>query len=681
MKKVLVFITLTIILLTIGASAMNIYAKTATKKMSKKVDTMEIMNQSEYQDNKQSEIKESKSLKNNTKNDAEIKEEKVSTNSSDKSREKIQDNIKEETKNNKNEEKVSTESNEKTKDDTQNNKKEVKVSTDSSEKVKEDMQNSQKDDSLSINSNVESSDKITNNVKETKDIIIINAIKSIAFKESVYYILKNMQYQLNPIIEPVESLNNNLVWKSSDVNIATVNEEGVVTTYRDGKATIEVTSKDNDSIKAACTIVVYSNIETIKINSEDLNLKTGEEKKLTVSYTPENCLNKDIVWTSSDNNIATVTNDGVVSTVGVGTVIITATSKYNPSIVSMIKIDVTSPVMSVPPTNPIEPIVKSTQNIVFNPTKNFVVLTDYSSVKATSKYKIEITDSNGNIMPNNDFNISSSNSAIANVVDGTIYGKSEGRAVITISPNIDPTQSKEIEVNVVTSLHVKAKLKKKKTLRNVLTNETVSFKKGTTGIYNGITKNHPKAGQNASVYKNGDTILIDGNYYYIDPKDVEVYRYSISNRYSNNVAEEFVNFNNFTSKTNYLFWSNQSTETEYMFKKVNNRWVLFKTFTIRSGDALGLLNNNGAGATGIHFGQNNQFGWLDYKTIFQSLPSIQKSVVVGQHNNPWHSTPKVSSDKNYTLPYTHGCTGFSSTDLKWIIKNHKKFFKTRIIDF
>ena len=660
MKKVLVFITLTIVLLTIGASAMNIYAKTATKKMSKKVKTMEIMNQSEYQDNKQSEIKESKSLKNNTKNDAEIKEEKVSTNSSDKSREKIQDNIKEETKNNKNEE---------------------KVSTDSSEKVKEDMQNSQKDDSLSINSNVESSDKITNNVKETKDIIITNAIKSITFKESEYYILKNKQYQLNPIIEPVESLNNNLVWKSSDVNIATVNEQGVVTTYRDGKATIEVTSKDNDSIKAACTIVVYSNIETIKINSEDLNLKMGEEKKLTVSYTPENCLNKDIVWTSSDNNIATVTEDGVVSTVGVGTVIITATSKYNPSIVSMIKIDVTSPVMSVPPINPIAPTVKSTQNIVFNPTKNFVVLTDYSSVKAASKYKIEITDSNGNIMPNNDFNISSSNSAIANVVDGTIYGKSEGRAVITISPNIDPTQTKEIEVNVVTSLHVKAKLKKKKTLRNVLTNETVSLKKGTTGIYNGITKNHPKAGQNASVYKNGDIILIDGNYYYIDPKDVEVYRYSISNRYSNNVAEEFVNFNNFTSKTNYLFWSNQSTETEYMFKKVNNRWTLFKTFTIRSGDALGLLNNNGAGATGIHFAPNNQFGWLDYKTIFQGLPSIQKSVVEGQHNNPWHSTPKVENDKKYTLPYTHGCTGFSSADLKWIIKQHKKFYRTRIIDF
>ena len=628
MKKIALFILLTIILITIGASSMDIIAKNKTKEIAKKIDTREIMNQAEYQDDKQEEVKENKSANENSKKETEIKEEKVSTDSNNKTKEEIQDN-----------------------------KKEEKVSTNSNNKIKEEIQDNKKEEQSPNNSNDESSKKSTNNFKDTKKIKTTNAIQSISFKNYTYYILKNKQYKLNPIITPSENTYNTLTWKSTDTNIATVNEEGIITTYRNGKTTIEVTSKDNDSIKAACTIIVYSNIEAIKINSNDLNLKVGEEIKLTVSYTPEDCLNKNIIWTSSDSNIATITENGEVNAIGVGTAIITATSKDNPSIFSIIKVNV----ISVPST--VISKTKTNPNIVFNPTKSFVVLTDYTSVKAASKYKIEITDSNGKIMSNDKFNFKSSNNAIANVVDGTIYGKSEGKAIIKISHKTNPSQTKEIEVNVVTSLHVKAKLKKKKTLRNILTNKTVTFNKGTIGIYNGITKNHPKAGQNASVYKNGNIIQIKGNYYQIDPKDVEAYRYEISNRYSNKVAEEFVNYNKFTSKTNYLFWSNQSTETEYMFKKVNNRWVLFKTFTIRSGDALGLLNNNGAGATGIRFGPNNQFGWLDYKTIFQGLPSIQKSVVTGQHNNPWHSTPKVSTDKKYTLPYTHGCTGFSSTDL------------------
>ena len=64
----------------------------------------------------------------------------------------------------------------------------------------------------------------------------------------------------------------------------------------------------------------------VALNESGLQIYKGETAQLTATITPEDASNKRVVWTSSDDSIATVSEDGVVIGVFVGTAEITATT-------------------------------------------------------------------------------------------------------------------------------------------------------------------------------------------------------------------------------------------------------------------------------------------------------------------------------------------------------------------
>ena len=67
-------------------------------------------------------------------------------------------------------------------------------------------------------------------------------------------------------------------------------------------------------------------VKSVAFNKTSLNLYEGYDDTLTVSYTPENANFRTVVWTSSNNNIATVDTVGNVHAKKPGTCTITATS-------------------------------------------------------------------------------------------------------------------------------------------------------------------------------------------------------------------------------------------------------------------------------------------------------------------------------------------------------------------
>lgn len=64
---------------------------------------------------------------------------------------------------------------------------------------------------------------------------------------------------------------------------------------------------------------------TMTIEPESVSLKMEEKKALTAKFTPES-EKKEVVWSSSDNNIAKVESDGVVTAIGEGNAMITASA-------------------------------------------------------------------------------------------------------------------------------------------------------------------------------------------------------------------------------------------------------------------------------------------------------------------------------------------------------------------
>ena len=131
---------------------------------------------------------------------------------------------------------------------------------------------------------------------------------------------------LTATIAPENASNKTIVWTSSDESIATV-KDGEVTALKVGEAVITATSEDGGK-KATCKVVVSAKhipVSSVTLDKEDVSLILEDKMTLTATITPDNASNKTIVWTSSDESIATV-KDGEVTALKVGEAVITAKS-------------------------------------------------------------------------------------------------------------------------------------------------------------------------------------------------------------------------------------------------------------------------------------------------------------------------------------------------------------------
>lgn len=148
---------------------------------------------------------------------------------------------------------------------------------------------------------------------------------SIKLDKQTHEIVAGQSFTLTYKIEPENTTNKNVLWKSSDESIATVSKEGTVTTLLDGEVTITISL---GPLKDECKVKVTPiKVDGITLDETTNEIEVLESFQLVATITPNNAKNKNVVWKSSDENIATVDNIGKVSTKSVGNAIITATSE------------------------------------------------------------------------------------------------------------------------------------------------------------------------------------------------------------------------------------------------------------------------------------------------------------------------------------------------------------------
>jgi uncharacterized protein YjdB len=137
------------------------------------------------------------------------------------------------------------------------------------------------------------------------------------------------------------------VWTSSDTSVATVDRWGNVTGISDGTCTITVQSTQSPTVKAEIKVTVgdpskadKTKVKEIKLSKYEMNLAVGAKDISWVTMLPETATNKDEIWTSSDNKVATVDGWGNVTAVGNGNCTITVRSKQEPTVKAEIKVTV-----------------------------------------------------------------------------------------------------------------------------------------------------------------------------------------------------------------------------------------------------------------------------------------------------------------------------------------------------
>ncbi len=75
-----------------------------------------------------------------------------------------------------------------------------------------------------------------------------------------------------------------------------------------------------------CIVTIWQSVTGISLNKNNTILYKNEQEQLTVSFTPSDATETDIEWSSSNESVATVDANGMVTAHALGTATITATS-------------------------------------------------------------------------------------------------------------------------------------------------------------------------------------------------------------------------------------------------------------------------------------------------------------------------------------------------------------------
>jgi len=181
------------------------------------------------------------------------------------------------------------------------------------------------------------------NTYEGKDSYEIETIK-LQDNATEFRVAMGVPTKLPVLVTPYYADNTALNYESLNIDIFTITNEGVITGVKPGIGKVKVSSLDGTDIIAIFTIQITSP-ETVSdisfVDANDLFIIKGEEPlQLKWTVLPVTAVNKEVIFTSSDETVATVDEDGKVTAISSGTVTITATAKDGAGALGICKVKI-----------------------------------------------------------------------------------------------------------------------------------------------------------------------------------------------------------------------------------------------------------------------------------------------------------------------------------------------------
>jgi len=176
--------------------------------------------------------------------------------------------------------------------------------------------------------------------KSTCEITIKQQVTEIALSEATVSLWVGDTKTITATATPTTASNTSVNWSSSDDNVATVSSEGVITANGEGSCIITCTASDGYGTKSTCEITIKQQVTEIALSETNASLWVGETKTLSATVSPATASNTSVEWSSSDENVATVSSEGVITANGEGTCIITCTASDGYGAVSVCEVTV-----------------------------------------------------------------------------------------------------------------------------------------------------------------------------------------------------------------------------------------------------------------------------------------------------------------------------------------------------
>lgn len=214
---------------------------------------------------------------------------------------------------------------------------------------------------------------------------------------------------LKATVKPDNATDKTVTWGSSKPDIATVDNTGKVTAVKEGVASITATSSGKS---ASCKVTVEKAVipvSSITLSETSITLTEGDTKTITATVNPSDATDQTVNWSSSNTNVATVSN-GTITAVAPGSTTIIASCGEK---TATCQLTVNAKII------PVESISLSQTSLMLSVGESITLYATITPSNATDKTIIW----------------NSSNPIVASVIDGKITALWQGITIITASCN------------------------------------------------------------------------------------------------------------------------------------------------------------------------------------------------------------------------------------------------------
>ena len=258
-------------------------------------------------------------------------------------------------------------------------------------------------------------------------IVVIQPVTRLTLRAPAKSVAIGGTIQLTPEYTPADATLRQVTWSSADGKIATVDGNGVVTGLKRGTARITAVATDGSNVRANISVQVTQSAEEITLDKPELTVDVGRNAVLKATVLPKDANNKKVVWSSSDESVATVTPGGRVNAIALGDCEITCASEEIGTVLAKAVVHVQQPV----------------KKVAFGPAPAV-----YNGETAQLNFTVEPADAT-----NKKLVFASSNEKILTVDEnGVVTGVSGGEATVTATTTDGSRRQAKIKVKVMQHL-------------------------------------------------------------------------------------------------------------------------------------------------------------------------------------------------------------------------------------
>lgn len=270
------------------------------------------------------------------------------------------------------------------------------------------------------------------------EVVIVPAEEvTLSLRDNATSVYIGTSNRITATIDPVNTTDKSLVWSSSDAQIIEVTNGGIAIARNFGQATITAsTNYENVLGTISINVIDFPEVSDFSIQAYiGSTITTSIEKDTTAklrlsNITPSNAKTSDVLFVSSNTNLATINEDGIIYGVNPGNVTITA--QYG-NLSKSIALTIVDEIEVVAPTT-----LELSGDAIGYVGRNFSLTTSFGETIPTDQ-QLTFQSSNTNVARVNDQGL---------ITPVNFSGYAPRTVTITVYANANPLLQDSIEITI-----------------------------------------------------------------------------------------------------------------------------------------------------------------------------------------------------------------------------------------